>query len=385
VAFFKQDQWFKDWGSGALHDRLSADLSCICADGRTWSQAELVALLKSGADHWNEWHDSLERIRWYRKRGGIRHTQGFLCSIVRADFRRDNLDGFDLTGIEFTSCDFSRASFRGAHIGHPKGAVHLGSAQFRKCRFVGVDFESVGFGSAIFERCNFERALLNGFSSHGADFSYSRFARAMIHGDFEDAILVGTDFAYSHWSSVSFIDVDLSKAEGLLDVVVYAPVVLDHRTLWRSGPLSSHFYRMCGFPETFVDYMPSMVQRAINLKSCFISYSAHDDAFVGARIREELETAIHTQDKLLLVLSQNSIASQWVEYEVEAAIARENREKRDILFPITIDDEVFTTKKAWAATLRRQRHIGDFRNSRTTESYVTGLRRLLSDLAVDIE
>lgn len=403
---YKQDQWWRDWTSGALHGRLSDQVACICVDGRTWSKEELVTLMRSGADRWNEWHDSLERIRWYRKVGGSKFVSGFLCVLRKADFSRMNLDRFDLTGIEFNACDFSGTSFRRTHIGHPRGSPLLTPPDFIGCRFRRTKFAGIDFGTATFERCDFRGAELNGVRSHSGDFSYSKFADAFISGSFVDSALIATEFAGSNWVTASFIDTDLSVADGLLDVTVHRPVVLDHRTLWRSGPLPPNFYRMCGFPEIFVDYLPSMVQRAINLQSCFISYSSQDDAFVrriytdlqkykvraffapkdlkiGARIREELESAIHAQDKLLLVLSRKSISSQWVEYEVEAAIARENREKRDILFPITIDDEVFKTSKAWAATLRRQRHIGDFRDIRTEGPYQSALRKLLSDLAVD--
>ena|SRR6266851_5512667 len=149
-----------------------------------------------------------------------------------------------------------------------------------------------------------------------------------------------------------------------------------------------------------------MIQRAINLNSCFISYSAQDDVIarrlyldlqkynvrvffapkdlkIGAKIRDGLESAIHARDKLLLILSRHSIASQWVEYEVEAALDREKSEGESVLFPITIDDEVFRTKKSWAATLRRQRHIGDFRGYADARLYNEGLRKLLSDLAIE--
>jgi len=104
----------------------------------------------------------------------------------------------------------------------------------------------------------------------------------------------------------------------------------------------------------------------------------------GARIRDDLEAAIHARDKLLLILSKHSISSQWVEYEVEAAFARERSEGASVLFPITVDDEVFRTDKSWAATLRRQRHIGDFRGYRNDTVYQEALRRLLSDLAIEV-
>jgi hypothetical protein len=55
-----------------------------------------------------------------------------------------------------------------------------------------------------------------------------------------------------------------------------------------------------------------------------------------------------------------------VEEEVEAAL---EREQRTILFPIRLDDAVMGTYTAWAASLRRVRHIGDFRKWKDHDAY----------------
>ena len=67
----------------------------------------------------------------------------------------------------------------------------------------------------------------------------------------------------------------------------------------------------------------------------------------------------HLQDKLLLLLSEYSIVSAWVEGEVEAALEKVGRQQREVLFPIRLDDAVMQTSQAWAATLRRTRHNGE--------------------------
>jgi len=72
--------------------------------------------------------------------------------------------------------------------------------------------------------------------------------------------------------------------------------------------------------------------------------------------------------------------SAWVRREVEAAREREDREKRDILFPIRLDDAVFEVNEAWAVEIRRAKHIGDFRNWKSPDGYRTALERLLRDL-----
>lgn len=137
--------------------------------------------------------------------------------------------------------------------------------------------------------------------------------------------------------------------------------------------------------------------------SCFISYSSKDEALarqlhgdlqargvrcwfapedmkIGDKIRPRIDEAIHLQDKLLLLLSEHAIASAWVEDEIESALEKEARQQREVLFPIRLDDSVMQTPQAWAATLRRTRHIGDFTQWTDSKAYQWALDRLLRDL-----
>jgi hypothetical protein len=69
--------------------------------------------------------------------------------------------------------------------------------------------------------------------------------------------------------------------------------------------------------------------------------------------------------------------------EVEAALEREHCENQPVLFPIRIDASVMNTDKAWAASIRRTRNIGDFSNWKNHDSYQVAFQRLLRDLKAD--
>jgi hypothetical protein len=137
--------------------------------------------------------------------------------------------------------------------------------------------------------------------------------------------------------------------------------------------------------------------------SCFISYSSKDETLarrlhadlqangvrcwfaphdlkIGDKFRERIDEAIHVQERLLLLLSEHSIASAWVENEVEAALEKEDQQQREVLFPVRLDDAVMQSSQAWAATLRRTRHIGDLTNWTKPEAYQIAFDRLLRDL-----
>ena len=168
-------------------------------------------------------------------------------------------------------------------------------------------------------------------------------------------------------------------------------------------PLPLAFLRGCGLPDQYIDYLPSLLNQAIEFYSCFISHSTEDKPFakrlysdlqnknvrcwyapedlkIGDKFQDKIEDSIRLHDKLLIVLSEPSVNSAWVEREVQAAREREDRSGKPVLFPIRLDDAVMNASKAWAADLRRTRHIGDFTHWKEHDSYQQALDRLLRDL-----
>jgi DNA (cytosine-5)-methyltransferase 1 len=145
--------------------------------------------------------------------------------------------------------------------------------------------------------------------------------------------------------------------------------------------------------------------QAARFHSCFICYSSGDlelarriyvdlkakgvpcwfapeDLKIGEKYRTRIDDEIRTHDKLLLVLSKNSVLSTWVEKEVETALEREDEQGHTILFPVRLDDTVLDVKIGWAAYIKRTRHIGDFTDWENKDSYRKALHRLLRDLEV---
>jgi hypothetical protein len=155
----------------------------------------------------------------------------------------------------------------------------------------------------------------------------------------------------------------------------------------------------------------------VDFYSCFISHSSKDaviakqlnddlrargikcwyapeDLETGAMLRPQFDNSIRLHDRLLLILSASSVASQWVESEVEAALEEERRRAQlpeelrgnpTVLFPIRIDDSIFAVASGWAAVVRRTRHIADFRAWQDRDGYASSLDKLLVDLKVSDE
>jgi hypothetical protein len=183
--------------------------------------------------------------------------------------------------------------------------------------------------------------------------------------------------------------------------------IIDHQTLQQSGPLPLAFLRGVGLPDNLIDYLPSLLNQPIQFYSCFISYSSKDQKFAdrlhadlqnkgvrcwfaphdmrtGDRFRDVIDVQIRVREKLLVVLSSASIDSEWVGDEVEAALEEERRSENrpTVLFPIRIDDAVKNTDRAWAAKIRRTRHITDFSRWKEHDTYQKVLDLLLRDLKI---
>jgi predicted ATPase with chaperone activity len=107
---------------------------------------------------------------------------------------------------------------------------------------------------------------------------------------------------------------------------------------------------------------------------------APEDMKIGDKIRSRIDEVIHVHDKLLLVLSEESVNSEWVEKEVETAFEKERERKETVLFPIRLDDAVMDIKTGWPADIRRSRHIGDFTKWEQHSHYKKAFDRLLKDL-----
>src|SRR5215470_2297790 len=316
---------------------------------------EHLQSLKQGVEAWNAWR------RQYRH--------------IRPDLSQANLSRADLGAVNFSHADLSGA--------------HLISADLAAADLSATNLSATNLNAADLHQANLSGADLNGADLSGAD----------LH----QANLSGADLSHATLFDTVFGDTNLTAVQGLATCVHHGPSILDHPTLVRSGSLPLAFLRGCGLPDALIDYLPSLIHHSSQFYSCFISYASKDHAFaerlhadlqnkgvrcwfapedmkIGDRLRPRIDETIRLYDKLLLVLSKTSVASQWVEQEVETALARERQQGTTVLFPVRIDNTVMTLETGWPALIRNTRNIGDFRRWKTHDVYQKAFDRLLRDL-----
>jgi hypothetical protein len=115
---------------------------------------------------------------------------------------------------------------------------------------------------------------------------------------------------------------------------------------------------------------------------------APEDIKGGEKLHEQIERAIQLHDRLLIVLSDHSMQSEWVMTELRKARKQEIKQNRRKLFPIRLVD--FETIRDWEcpdgdsgkdlAVELREYFIPDFSNWKDHDSFESGFQRLLNDL-----
>jgi hypothetical protein len=226
-------------------------------------------------------------------------------------------------------------------------------------------------------------ANLNEADLRGADLRNTNLWGANLRG----AELRGADLTRAVLRGTVFGATTLSEVKGLDQCRHVGPSIVDFETLKNSGPLPIAFLRSVGLPDNLIEYLPSLLNEAIQFYSCFISYSTKDEDFanrlhadlqnkgvrcwfarhdlpIGGKILDEIDVAIQSRDKVLLVLSEHSIKSDWVEDEVTKGFEEERKRGQIVLFPVRLDDVVMVTNEPWAAKLRARLRLPPLERSR---------------------
>ena len=324
---------------------------------------EHLKILKQGRDAWRQWrYATIPRI---------------MPDLSGADLTQAALDEMDLRMADLSAAKLSGAMLVGAQL-------------------MGADLRAADLRVA-----DLNLADLYGANLRAANLTWANLVAANLNA----AKLTEANLTDSRMSSTILGKIDLRSVKGLETVNHRGPSTIGIDTIYLSqGRIPEIFLRGAGVPEAFITYMHSLAGSTFEYYSCFISYSSKDQEFaerlyadlqakgvrcwyapedlkIGDKFRQRIDDAIRFHDKLLVVLSESSVRSTWVESEVGAAFERESRQDGQlVLFPIRLDDAVIDTKQSWAADIRRKRHIGDFRTWQDHNSYKKAFERLLRDL-----
>jgi hypothetical protein len=327
------------------------------------ANANHLAILRKGIRAWNKWHKKSPEIP----------------DLSDADLREEYFSNWDFSGVNLSSANLSGANLSG---------TNLSCANLSNASLTGAILTGANLYDAILIRANLTRAILAGADFERADAGYTTFA-----------------------------DCDLSQVKGLESVTHHGPSTIGIDTIYKSkAKIFERFLRGCGVQEGFIMDMRSLVGavEGIQFYSCFISYSSRDEGFArrlhgrmrdvhlrvwfapedvqgGKKLHEQIETAIRIYEKLLIVLSEASLRSEWVMDELRKGFKAERDSGKRKLFPVRLTD--YETLERWEcrdslsgkdlAEEVRQYFIPDFSNWKDHDQFETAFSRLLKDLRAE--
>ena len=329
-----------------------------------------------------------------------------VANLSLADLSDANLNNAQLRGVNLIGANLISARLEEADLGNAllRSAIlecsHMDAADLWGADLVGADLSNAALSFAKLMNTNLTDASLR-----GAFFTRTQF---------QNTLLDAADFSHAHVNRATFADVDLSKAIGLDSVTHYGPSTIGVDAIWRShGKIPAEFLRGAGLSDDLITYLPSLLgtQSPIQFYSCFISYSHKDEEFCkrlysrmleakmrvwyasedmpgGKKLHDEIDHAIRVHEKLLLVLSQHSMKSEWVKTEIGKARKRERQEGKQILFPIRLvafdaisDWELFDADEGKdLAKEIREYFIPDFSKWQNNDQFEKAFQKLLFDM-----
>lgn len=372
---------------------------------------EHLAILKQGVEAWNRWRYEHTEIR-----PDLIGANLIGADLIGADLRNAYLSSADLidadlrdadlSSVYLSSADLSSTNLIGANLGN----AYLSSAKLIGTYLIGADLTAANLSSADLSMADLSSAKLSGAILQAAIFS--------------SAVLQGANLAEAAIKWTIFADNDLSETGGLETAKFLAPATIGFNTAYKSkGQIPDSFLRGCGLSDWEIEsaklYNLDLtnevinniyyrihdlrVSRAFQINPLFISYSHSDGIFVdtierhltkqgirywrdihhakAGRLEKQIDQAIHLNDVVLIVLSEYSTNSDWVEHEVGKAREKEKTTGKDALCPVALDDSWKTCQ--WSGVLRRQiekYNILDFSNWQDAGNFQKMFGRLLEGL-----
>ena len=298
-----------------------------------------------------------------------------------AELSEANLRWAELSGVDLSKADLSWANLCDADL-------------------IATGLSGADLGGAILSGADLSDADLSGANLIRADLSWANLRGANLN----KANLNECGFGYT-----VVADCDLSGVSGLKTVTHLAPSSIGVDTILKSqGKIPEAFLKGAGIPDIWIEYSKSLIANPIEFYSCFLSHSSEDQEFVqdllrqlrdggvrcwdyrkdahwGKPVQTDIGLAIYNFDKIVVVCSASSLNNAKVIDEIQRAIQREDSEKKEILFPIRIDEYLFGdwANKDWEVAYKprlTKYWVGDFTNWKNPASYSESLDRLVKAL-----
>jgi len=368
-------------------------------------------ILKTGVDSWNLWRINNSHIMPSLSEAGLhmaylKEANLSLADLTDADLRMAELVEANLSQADLTWANLNEAVLRNANLHRSK----IQKANLAMANLEGADLSRAVLTWSTLGRANLRfaklvEANLNAANLSGSDLTGATLKRASLIGaNLTRANLDGVDLSACIVGGTLFGNVDLSVVKGLETLVHLGPSPIGIDTVYKSrGNIPETFLLQAGVPKDLIAYIDAHIDQTDELFSCFISYTGKDEGFahklfadlleqgvrcwvVTEKVRKQeryyplIDAALNLHDKELLLVSEHSLESDWLENEIYDAFEKEEKTGEIILLPLLLDDSAKYSEKPWIVKMRRSRQVFDFSLWQDEETYVKMLGSLTREL-----
>lgn len=374
---------------------------------------EQVDLLKRGAEAWNAWRNVRPGDQIDLFGADLNGANLIEADLSNADLIGANLSNADLYGTNLRRACLRSASLIGANLRRADlNGTHLRRANLSNANLSNANLVEANLSGANLSGANLSNARLGGAHLFGAKLDKADLCNAdLVEANLSNAKLGGAHLRSANLNNANLAEAtlkgtglgsaSLAKTNGLEYCIHTGPSSIDAKTLELSkGKIPDVFLKGCGFsdweilnaklhdPNLRPDQVTDICYEVINLRtkapiqvnSVFISYSSEDKGFaeaiekrldadgirswrdvhdmIAGPMEEQIEKAIQLQGTVLLVLSKNSLGSDWVEWEVRRAreiqkdLQKDENDPVHVLCPVALDDT--WAKAKWPKRLMAQ-------------------------------
>ena len=364
---------------------------------------EHVKLAKQGAGAIAEWRRNNPEIVIDLTEADLSGADLSVADLTGADLSGANLNGANLNEADLTWADLTRANLTDADLTW----ANLNGAALTRANLSGADLSGADLTRADLTGADLTGAKLTEAKLSGANLNGADLTRANLNGaDLTRAKLSGVTMSGALLGFTVFGGCDLSEVNGLETAQHNGPSTIGVDTLILSkGNIPREFLEGAGVPDTWIEYIPSLIQsEPIEFYSAFLAHSHKDKEFAdklysdlikkgvrvwyfpsdargGRRVKGEIYIGIRYHNKVIVACSKDSLASPAMRDEIDQAVQKQEEAPGQwTLLPISIDDAVYKEDSELARRLTLH-VIEDFRRWKEPEEYNKALDKLLRDLA----
>jgi hypothetical protein len=327
---------------------------------------EQLELLKQGVEVWNKWRKENPRVKVDLSETDLREADLSKANLIGSNLTRADLNEVNLLGADLWMSDFNGAKLNGANL----SKTELVRANLSETQLNRANLDKAKLGNTIFTKTDLSQTHGLESAAHHFSSSIGTNTLQLSKGEVPEAFLRGCGLSDWEIESAKLYKPGLSNQE--INDIIYKIFELRANQSIQISPLFiSYSHRDTEFVEKLE---PCLTEKGIR-------FWRDTHGMMSGRMEKQVDHAMRQNPTVILILSEISTHSDWVEHEARLARELEKELDRDVLCPIALDDSWKSAK--WPVRLMEQikeYNILDYSNWKDDTAFAQVFNKMISGL-----